>query len=37
MTAVLGDNQYGKAETHVVRITKRGARHEITEPRPNFG
>ena len=31
MTAVLGDNQYGKAETHVVRITKRGARHEITD------
>ena len=28
---VLGDNQYGKAETHVVRITKRGARHEITD------
>ena len=24
MTIVLGDNQYGKAETHVVRITKSG-------------
>ncbi|HVS48796.1 MAG TPA: urate oxidase [Candidatus Dormibacteraeota bacterium] len=25
MTIILGDNQYGKAETHVVRITKSGA------------
>ena len=24
MTIVLGDNQYGKAETHVVRVTKEG-------------
>jgi urate oxidase len=28
---VLGDNQYGKAETHVVRITKHGARHDIKD------
>ena len=28
---VLGDNQYGKAETHVVRVTKSGATHEITD------
>jgi urate oxidase len=27
----LGDNQYGKAETHVVRVTKRGATHEIKD------
>jgi len=25
MTIVLGDNQYGKAETHIVRITRSGA------------
>lgn len=31
MTIVLGDNQYGKAETHVVRITKSGAQHEIKD------
>ena len=31
MTIVLGDNQYGKAETHVVRVTKKGARHEIKD------
>ena len=32
MTIVLGDNQYGKAETHVVRIIKTGSggkTHEI--------
>jgi urate oxidase len=28
---VLGGNQYGKAETHVVRIDKSGARHEIKD------
>jgi len=28
---VLGDNQYGKAETHVVRITRSGATHEIAD------
>jgi urate oxidase len=28
---VLGDNQYGKAETHVVRVTKTAARHEIKD------
>ncbi len=31
MTIVLGDNQYGKAETHVVRITKDGEKHEIKD------
>jgi urate oxidase len=31
MTIVLGDNQYGKAETHVVRVTKRGATHELKD------
>lgn len=34
MTIILGDNQYGKAETHVVRITKSGAggkAHEIKD------
>ncbi len=31
MPIVLGDNQYGKAETHVVRVTKDGARHEIKD------
>ena len=30
MTIVLGDNQYGKAETHVVRVT-RGASHELRD------
>jgi len=30
LTIVLGDNQYGKAETHVVRVT-RGATHEIKD------
>ena len=28
---VLGANQYGKAETHVVRVTKRGATHDIRD------
>ena len=28
---VLGDNQYGKAETHVVRVFKRGATHDIKD------
>ena len=34
MSIVLGDNQYGKAETHVVRITRSGAdgtAHEIKD------
>jgi urate oxidase len=31
MTIVLGDNQYGKAETHVVRVTRSGAKHEIKD------
>ncbi len=31
MTIVLGDNQYGKAETHVVRVTKSGGIHEIKD------
>ncbi len=30
MTIRLGDNQYGKAETHVVRVTK-GAAHELKD------
>jgi len=28
---VLGDNQYGKAETHVVRVYKRGATHDVKD------
>src|SRR5882672_4644772 len=28
---ILGDNQYGKAETHVVRVMKSGARHELKD------
>ncbi len=28
---VLGDNQYGKAENHVVRVTKNGDRHSIED------
>jgi urate oxidase len=28
---VLGDNSYGKAETHVVRVTKRGSTHDIKD------
>ena len=31
MTIVLGDNQYGKAETHVVRVTRSGAIHDIKD------
>jgi urate oxidase len=31
VTIVLGDNQYGKAETHVVRVTRTGPRHEIKD------
>jgi len=31
MTIVLGGNQYGKAETHVVRISRSGARHEVKD------
>ncbi len=31
MTIVLGDNHYGKAETHMVRVTKRGATHELKD------
>src|SRR6266852_361349 len=31
MTIVLGDNQYGKAETHLVRVTRVGATHDIKD------
>ncbi len=31
MTIVLGDNQYGKAETRVVRVSKGGDQHEIKD------
>ena len=31
MTILLGDNQYGKAETHVVRITRSGDWHEVKD------
>jgi urate oxidase len=31
VTIVLGDNQYGKAETHVVRISRSGDRHDIKD------
>ena len=31
MTVRLGDNQYGKAETHVVRVTKKGDLHDIKD------
>ncbi|HET7421889.1 MAG TPA: urate oxidase [Candidatus Dormibacteraeota bacterium] len=31
MTVILSDNQYGKAETHVVRVTKHGATHDIKD------
>ena len=31
MSIVLGDNQYGKAETHVVRISRAGSRHEVKD------
>jgi urate oxidase len=31
MGIVLGDNQYGKAETRIVRVTRDGPRHEIAD------
>ncbi len=31
MTVRLGGNQYGKAETHVVRVTKKGSVHDIKD------
>ena len=31
MKIVLGDNQYGKAETHLVRVTRDGETHEIQD------
>lgn len=31
MPIVLGDNHYGKAETHVVRVTRDGSRHELKD------
>ena len=31
MTIRLGENQYGKAETHVVRVTRDGPQHEIKD------
>ena len=31
MAIVLGDNQYGKAETHVVRVIRDTARHEVRD------
>ena len=31
MTIVLGDNQYGKAETHLVRVTRVGDTHDIKD------
>ena len=31
MTILLGDNQYGKAETHVVRISRSGERHDVKD------
>jgi urate oxidase len=31
MTVRLGDNQYGKAETHVVRVTMKGELHEVKD------
>src|SRR5712692_833213 len=31
MTIVLGDNQYGKAETHLVRVTRDGPTHDIKD------
>src|SRR5712691_13267141 len=37
MTIVLGDNQYGKAETHVVRITRRGSTHDIKDLNDGVG
>ena len=31
MTIVLSDNKYGKAETHVVRVTKHGSTHDLKD------
>jgi urate oxidase len=31
MTIVLGDNRYGKAETHVVRVDRSGPKHELKD------
>src|SRR5207245_238328 len=31
MTIGLGDNQYGKAETHLVRVSRAGETHEIKD------
>ena len=31
MTIVLGENHYGKAETHVVRVTRSCSRHEVKD------
>ena len=31
MTIVLGDNQYGKAETHVVRVDRAGPKHALKD------
>jgi urate oxidase len=31
VTVRLGDNQYGKAETHVVRVTKSGSMHDVKD------
>jgi len=31
MTIVLGDNQYGKAETHVVRVDRTGPKHALKD------
>ena len=31
MGIVLGDNRYGKAETHVVRVVRDSPRHEIRD------
>lgn len=31
MKVVLGDNQYGKAETHVVRVSRVGSRHDLKD------
>ncbi len=31
MTIVLGDNQYGKSETHLVHVNHDGERHQVTD------
>jgi urate oxidase len=31
LTVILGENQYGKAETHVVRVSRSGSRHELRD------